>query len=81
MAAVLVATTAGPDAGDHDVRQWSVYCSAVGPALTALFSGTAAVLLGIVPLTLLLALAGLPLAAVLVGTLTDALRGPLTWGP
>jgi benzoate membrane transport protein len=81
MAAFLVAPTGGPEAGDRDVRHWSVYFCSVGFGLTALLSGTAAVLLGIVPVALLLALAGLTLAAVLLNTLGDALRGPLTWGP
>jgi benzoate membrane transport protein len=58
-----------------------VYFSAAGLALIALLSGIAAALLRIVPLALLLALAGLALIAVLLDTLKDALRGPLTWGP
>ncbi len=81
MAAFLVAPTAGPEAGEREVRHWSVYFTSVGLALTAVLSGAAAVLLGIVPGVLLLALAGLVLAAVLLSTLADALRGPLTWGP
>ena len=81
MASFLVAPTAGSEAGGHDVRHWSVYFSSVGLAGIALLSGTAAVLLGVVPTAVLLALAGLALAGVLLNTLTDALRGPLTWGP
>jgi benzoate membrane transport protein len=81
MASFLVAPTAGPDAGDRDVRHWSVYFSAVGFAAIALLSGVAAKLLTIIPVSLLLALAGLALINVLLSTLQQALRGPLVWGP
>jgi benzoate membrane transport protein len=81
MASFLAAPTAGPEAGDHDVRHWSVYFSGAALLLIALFAGVASNLLKIVPLSLLLALAGLALIGVLGSTLRDALQGPLTLGP
>jgi benzoate membrane transport protein len=81
MASFLAAPTAGPDAGDHDVRHWSVYCSSAGFLAIAALAGVAADLLRIVPLSVLLALAGLALLAVLAATLQEAVRGPLLLGP
>jgi benzoate membrane transport protein len=81
MAAFLAAPTAGPEAGDHGVRHWSVYFSGAGLLLIAIFGGVAADLLKIVPLSLLLALAGLALVGVLGSTLREALHGPITLGP
>jgi benzoate membrane transport protein len=81
MASFLAAPTAGPEAGDHDVRHWSVYFSGVGLILIAVLAGLAADLLRIAPLSLLLALAGLALIGVLGSTLREALHGPLTLGP
>ncbi len=81
MASFLAAPTAGPDAGDHDVRHWSVYFSSVGFLAIAALAGLAADLLRIVPLSVLLALAGLALIGVLGSTLQEALAGPLVLGP
>ena len=81
MASFLVAPTAGPEAGDHDVRHWSVYFSATGFAAIALLAGVAARLLSIIPVSLLLAVAGVALSSVLMSTLQEAVRGPLIWGP
>lgn len=81
MASFLAAPTAGPDAGDHNVRHWSVYFSSVALFAIAAMAGLAADLLRIVPLSILLALAGLALIGVLVATLQDAVRGPLVLGP
>jgi benzoate membrane transport protein len=81
MASFLAAPTAGPDAGDHDVRHWSVYFSSVGFLAIAALAGLAADLLRIVPLSILLALAGLALIGVLGSTLREALHGPLVLGP
>ena len=81
MASFLAPATAGPDAGDHDVRHWSVYFSAAGFLAIAAFAGVAADLLRIVPLEVLLALAGLALIGVLGGMLQEALAGPLFAGP
>lgn len=81
MASFLAAPTAGPDAGDHDVRHWSVYFSSVGMLAIAALAGLAADLLRIVPLSVLLALAGLALIGVLGSTLQEALAGPLVLGP
>ncbi|HEV2283028.1 MAG TPA: benzoate/H(+) symporter BenE family transporter [bacterium] len=81
MASFLAAPTAGPDAGDHDVRHWSVYFSGAGFLVIAALAGVAADLLRIVPLPVLLALAGLALIGALSSTLQEALRGPLVLGP
>jgi benzoate membrane transport protein len=81
MGSFFVAPTAGPDAGDYDVRHWSVYFSAAGFAIIALLAGVAAKLLNIIPASLLLALAGVALIGVLMNTLQEAIRGPLKWGP
>ncbi|HLW46907.1 MAG TPA: benzoate/H(+) symporter BenE family transporter [bacterium] len=81
MASFLAAPTAGPDAGDHDVRHWSVYFSSIGFFAIAALAGLAADLLRIVPLSVLLALAGLALISVLGATLQEAVRGPLVFGP
>jgi benzoate membrane transport protein len=81
MASFLAAPTAGPDAGDHDVRHWSVYFSSLGLLAIAVSAGLAADLLQIVPLSVLLALAGLALIGVLGTTLQEAVRGPLVVGP
>ena len=81
MASFLAAPTAGPDAGDHDVRHWSVYFSSLGLLAIAASAGLAADLLRIVPLSVLLALAGLALIGVLGTTLQEAVRGPLVAGP
>jgi benzoate membrane transport protein len=81
MASFLAAPTAGPDAGDHDVRHWSVYFSSVAFLAIAALAGLAADLLRIVPLSVLLALAGLALIGVLGATLGEAVRGPLVLGP
>lgn len=81
MGSFLAPPTAGPDAGDHDVRHWSVYFSGVGFLLIAALAGLAADLLRIVPLAVLLALAGLALIGVLGTTLQEALAGPLLLGP
>ena len=81
MASFLAPPTAGPDAGDHDVRHWSVYFSAAGFLAIAALAGLAADLLRIVPLPILLALAGLALIGVFGSTLQEALAGPLVVGP
>ena len=81
MGSFLAAPTAGPDAGDHDVRHWSVYFSSVGFLAIAALAGLAADLLTIIPLSVLLALAGLALIGVLGATLREALAGPLVLGP
>ena len=81
MASFLAAPTAGPEAGDHDVRHWSVYASSAGLLLVAVLAGVAAEILTIMPLSVLLALAGLALIGALGTTLQEALRGPLVLGP
>ncbi len=81
IAVLLTPLTAGPDAGDREVRHWSVYISASAFVLIALLAGVAADLPVLIPLPLLLALAGLSLVGVLASTLQQITRGPLLLGP
>ncbi|HEV2440120.1 MAG TPA: benzoate/H(+) symporter BenE family transporter [bacterium] len=81
MASFLAVPTAGPDAGDHEVRHWSVYVSGAGFLVIAALAGIAANLLRIMPLPILLALAGLALIGAFGSALQGALRGPLVLGP
>jgi benzoate membrane transport protein len=75
------ALVAGPDAGEQQIRHWSVYISASAVVLIALLAGIAADLPAIVPLLLLLALAGLATVGVLANALQQITRGPLLLGP
>jgi benzoate membrane transport protein len=72
---------AGPDAGDPGYRHRAVYISASAVLLIAALSGSAVLLMTILPLDLLLALAGLAVVGVLVHALQQMTRGPLTLGP
>jgi benzoate membrane transport protein len=72
---------AGPDAGDPGYRHRAVYISAGAVLLIAALSGSAVLLMTILPLDLLLALAGLAVVGVLVHALQQMTRGPLTLGP
>jgi benzoate membrane transport protein len=58
----VTALTAGPEAGEHHQRHWSVYASSSGTALIALTASVAVGIQAAVPLTLLFAVAGLALA-------------------
>lgn len=81
MASLLTPFTAGPDAGPHHQRHWSVYASAPLLVLIALAGSLAADLPTIIPLTLLLTVAGLGLSGVLAQALMEVTRGPLRLGP
>ena len=81
MGSFFTVATAGPEAGEVDVRHWSVYFSAAGFMAVAVLAGVAAELLRIVPGPLLLALAGLGLVGVLASMLREVVRGPLVLGP
>lgn len=81
MASLLTPLTAGPDAGDHRLRHWSVYASGAGFVVIALLAGIAAAWSTAVPASLLLALAGLALLGVLGQALREITRGPLYLGP
>lgn len=71
----------GPDAGEPKHRHRAVYIAAAAVLLIALFSGIAVDLTMVLPLHLLLTLAGLAVVGVLVNALQQMTRGPLTLGP
>jgi len=81
MVALFTPLTAGPEAGEREVRHWSVYAAGTLLILIALGSGIAAHLPLFLPVPLLLAVAGLALVGVLAQTLGEMLRGPLLLGP
>ena len=81
LALPLVSLAAAPEAGEFSVRHRAVYVAAGALVLIALLAGAAAVLPAIIPLPLLLTLAGLSLEPVLAGALRAITRGPLLLGP
>ena len=81
MAALVAPLTAGPEAGEHRLRHWSVYAAGGAFVLIALGAGVAADLPSLLPLPLLVAVAGLALVGVLAQALGEVTRGPLRLGP
>lgn len=81
LALPLVALAAAPEAGELPVRHRAVYFGAGAVILIALLAGVAAMIPAIIPLPLLLALAGLALEPVLAGALQAVTKGPLRLGP
>lgn len=81
LALPLVALAAAPDAGELPVRHRAVYFGAGAAVLIALLAGVAAMIPAIIPVPLLLALAGLALEPVLAGALQAVTKGPLRLGP
>lgn len=75
------ALTAGPDAGDHDVRHWAAYIAAAFSVLVALSSGFALELLEFIPGALLDAIVGLAVLGILARALGEVTKGPLRLGP
>lgn len=75
------ALAAGPDAGEHQLRHRSVYLASGAVIVIGLLAGVAADLPEIIPLGLLLALAGLAVIGVLANALQQVTRGPLLLGP
>lgn len=75
------ALAAGPDAGEHQLRHRSVYLANGALVLVGVLAGLAADLPEIIPLPLLLALAGLAVIGVLANALQQITRGPLLLGP
>jgi benzoate membrane transport protein len=73
--------SAGPTAGEREVRHVSIYLPAAFSLAIALFAGTAAELATFVPPVLLLAFAGLALIPALVAALRGVTAGPLVLGP
>jgi benzoate membrane transport protein len=81
MGALVTPLTAGPEAGERDVRVWSVYFSSGAFLLIGLAGIFAARLPQVMPLGLLLAVAGLALVPVLAQALAEMSRGPVQLGP
>jgi benzoate membrane transport protein len=81
MASLLTPLTAGPDAGERTVRPWVVYFSATAFLLIAAGAAVAADLPAMLPLPLLLAVAGLALLGVLSQALTAIAAEPRHLGP
>lgn len=73
--------TAGPDAGAHHRRDWSVYVTPGGIVLVALTSSLAGAIPSAIPCTLLFAVAGLALISVLSNAMTEMVKRPLRLGP
>jgi benzoate membrane transport protein len=81
MASLLTPFTAGPEAGPHHQRHWSVYASTPALVLIALAATLAADIPNMIPLTLLLTIAGLGLSGILGQALVEVTRGPIRLGP
>jgi len=81
MGALVTPLTAGPEAGERPVRIWSVFASGAAFAVIGLLGGIAAGLPQVIPLALLLAVAGFALVGVLQQALTEVTRGPLRLAP
>ena len=81
MGTLVAPLVAGPEAGERAVRHWAAYAAAAGFALIALGGALAADLPAILPLALLLGIAGLALVGGLGQALGELVRGPLRLGP
>jgi len=81
MGTFVTPLTAGPDAGIHHQRHWSVYVTSGSLVLVALTASLAGAIPSAVPLALLFAVAGLALFSVLSNALTEMVSGPLRLGP
>lgn len=77
----VTSLVAGPVAGKSQIRHRSVYLVCCGALLIGLLAGVTADLSTVIPLSLLLTLAGLALADVLANALQQITRGPLLLGP
>jgi benzoate membrane transport protein len=75
------ALVSGPEAGEHELRHRSVYLASGALVLIGVLAGIAADLPEIIPLPLLLALAGLAVVRVLANALQQIAQGPLLLGP
>lgn len=72
---------AGSHAGDKRFRHRAVYISSAAVVIVAIVSGIAADLTSILPLDLMLAIAGLAIIGMLANALREVTAGPLTLGP
>ena len=72
---------AGLGAGEKETRHRSVYISGLFAVFVGLFASIAVGLASVIPLVLLLTLAGLSVVNVLENSLQQVTQGPLTLGP
>lgn len=76
-----VLVTAGPSAGDRNLRYRSIWVPVAAGLLIAIFAATAADLAVLVPPVLLLTMAGLALVPALAVAIREIGAGPLVLGP
>jgi benzoate membrane transport protein len=76
-----VLLTAGPEAGDREIRYRSVFVPVVAGLVIALFASAATDLAVLIPPVLLLTMAGLALVPALTVALRAITAGPLVLGP
>lgn len=81
LGSLVIPLIAGPEAGEKSQRSWAAYAASAGALAIMLFAGMAGQLPAMIPTTLLLAIAGLVLVAVLGQLLDGALGGSLKLGP
>jgi benzoate membrane transport protein len=81
MASMVMPLLAGPGAGPRQTRHWAAFMVGSGLVAVALLASIAAQLPFIVPVSLLLAVAGLALLPVLSQALAAITEGPLRLGP
>jgi benzoate membrane transport protein len=72
---------AGPHAGDARYRHRAGYIASASTVIVVLFSGIVGTLLNILPIALLLSIAGLASIGILTHALHEVTSGPLTLGP
>jgi benzoate membrane transport protein len=77
----LASLVANPDAGEHASRHRSLYIANGLSLVIAVFAGAAAALSQVLPLSLLIALAGLAMLGVLASALQHMLEDRLVLGP
>jgi benzoate membrane transport protein len=77
----VIALLAGPEAGEHRKRYISVYVCGVAWLLIAAGAGMVTLLPLIIPLSLLLAFAGIALFGPLTQALQEVTKGPIRVGP
>ena len=75
------ALVAGPDAGDRQIRCRPVYLASAAAILVGMFAGLAAALPRMIPVRLLLVLAGLAVISLLANSLQQMVKGPVVLGP
>ena len=75
------ALVAGAEAGEHQLRHRAVYLASGPMLLIAVLAGIAADVPAIIPLPLLLTLAGLAVVDLLASALQQITRGPVLLGP